>query len=104
MSKTAKFKIIQNKISRFGKGLTIKTNFGQMELKKKIENYGNSPFSSTPPFFPCKNYDPPPQSFLVGWGVCINLFCIGNFCIRSFFLNCEEKIGRVVAGDHTYRV
>ena len=74
-----------------------------MELKK-FENYGNSSFFSVPPFFSYKNYDPPPQSLLGGWGVYINLFCIGNFCIPPFFLKCKGKIGCVVAGDHTYMV
>ena len=27
-------------------------------------------FFSVPPFFPCRNYDPPSQSGLGGWGVC----------------------------------
>ena len=74
-----------------------------MELKQ-IENYGNSSFFSVTSFFPCKNYDPPHQSFPVRWGVCLIMFYIENFCIHPFFLNCEEKIGHVIAVDHTYRV
>ena len=60
-----------------------------MELKKiELRKFF---FFSVSPFFPCKNYDPPPQSCLEGWGVCINLFCIGNFCIR-LFLNIQERL------------
>ena len=63
-----------------------------MELKK-LRNMEILLFFSVPTFFPYKNYDPPHQSFPVGWGVCLNLFYIGKFCIHPFFLNCDEKIG-----------
>ena len=51
--------------------------------------------SRVPPFFSYKSYDPHHQSFPVGWGVYLNLFYTGKFCIHPFFLeDCEEKIGR----------
>ena len=60
------------------------------------------------PFFSYKSYDPPHQSFPVGWGVCLNLFYTGKFCIHPFFFflleDWEEKIGHVIAVDHTYKV
>ena len=42
-----------------------------------------------PPFF-VKLWSPSP-SFPVGWGVCLNLFYIGNIRIHPFFLNCGGK-------------
>ena len=88
------------------KEITSKKDFGQMELKKmRILEFFFFFFLACPPIFPYKNYDPPHQSFLVGQEVCLNRVYLGKFFIHTLlFENCEEKIGHVIAVDHTYRV